>query len=451
VSETQFQAGQYQLVSVYLANYDRTSEIEISRLISGFVINESMSTPFMSGSTTVFDGQDILSRLPVIGEEFIEFAYTDFFGQTRVNLFLVYSVSDVKYPDESNPTLIQYTLNFVSVPRVLNDSNRIMKSYKDDVVSKYVKSMFDDIYMKPLKDKQIPVKDLHCDTTTAVSNLVIPNYNPTEAFLFFARHAFKIESKTQTFRFFENRDAYFFGTNEYIRDWYGMDGLASATTSYYDQSQGLTLPNAHLYSYNYLPNLGPENQFRIMSNMISLDFGEKVNSMNDIKYGAYKKRLSEINILNGTAQTIPVYSIQDDYKENNVKLPHSNNFINDTMTEKHLRFVIKDYSGAGDPSGPAVRTDLNYMELYTRKSSYFYHFNQNTVEATIYGKNAIVAGSVINLQLPLRRRVDKDRSGSVEIDLERSGYYLVNEVKNIFQNKTYTQNLKLSRYGIGTK
>jgi len=450
VSNTQFQAGQYQLVSVYLSNYDRSSKIEISQLISGFSINESMSTPFMSGSTTVFDGQDILSRLPVIGEEFIEFKYTDFFGQTRTDMFLVYSVSDVKYPDESNPTLIQYTLNFVSIPRVLSDSNRIMKSYKDDVISTYVKSVFDDVYMKPLKDKQLKTKVLHCDTTTNIINLVIPNYTPTETFLFFARHAFKSESKTQTFRFFENRDAYFFGTNEYVRDWYGIDGVSS-TTGYYDQSQGLTLPNAHIYSYNYLPNLGPENQTAIMSNVISFDFGEKVNSINDIKYGAYKKRISEINILNGTAQTIPVYSIQDDYKEKNVKLAHSNNFINDTMTDKHLRFVIKDYSGAGDPSGPAVRNDMNYMELYTRKTSYFYHYNQNTFEATIYGKNAIVAGSVINLQIPLRKRVDSTRSAGAEIDLERSGYYIVNEIKNVFQNKTYTQNLKISRYGIGTK
>ena len=450
MSDTQFQAGQYQLVSVYLSNYDRTSKIEISQLITGFTINESMSTPFMSGNTTVFDGQDILSRLPVIGEEFIEFRYTDFFGQTRTDTFSVYSVSDVKYPDESNPTMIQYTLNFVSIPRVLSDSNRIMKSYRNDIISKYVKSLFDDIYMKPLKDKQLPTKELHSDTTDNINNLVVPNYNPTETFLFFARRAFKSESKTQTFRFFENRDAYFFGTNEYVRDWYGMDGLSSATTAYYDQSQGLTLPNAHVYSYNYLPNLGPENQLAIMSNAISLDFGEKVNSINDIKYGAYKKRISEINILNGTAQTIPVYSIQDDYKEKNVKLAHSNNFINDTMTDKHVRFVIKDYSGAGDPSGPEVRPDMSYMELYTRKTSYLYHYNQNTVEATVYGKSAIVAGSVINLQIPLRKIADNNRSGD-EVDIERSGYYLVNEVKNVFQAKTYTQNLKLSRYGIGIK
>jgi hypothetical protein len=112
--------------------------------------------------------------------------------------------------------------------------------------------------------------------------------------------------------------------------------------------------------------------------------------------------------------------------------------------------VIKDYSGAGDPSGPEVRSDMNYMDLYTRKTSYLYHYNQNTVEATIYGKNAIVAGSVINLQIPLRKIADNNRSGD-EVDIERSGYYLVNEIKNIFTDKTYTQNLKLSRYGIGTK
>lgn len=415
-----------------------------------------MSSPFVYGKTTVFDGDDILSTLPVIGEEFIEFTYTDIFGQTRVDEFMVYSVSDVKYPDESNPTMIQYTLNFVSIPRVLTDGFRIMKGFSGQTIKDYAKNIYDNNIKSVLEKRKLKTKEFHSETTDVVKTLVIPNYNPTDAMLFLARHAYRSDSSspnqkpTQTFRFFENRDAYFFATNEYVKDWYG--NLSTGSQNYLNQKSNLTLPDAHVFTYNYLPDMSPEAQQMQMFNIISIDFGEKVNTINDIKYGAYKKRLGQIDILNGTAQILPTYEFSNEYSDMNLKLPHSPEFINDAISDKYLRYVIKDYATPADPEGTAVRADMNYSDLYTRKSTYLYHYKQNSVDITIYGRNNIVAGSVIYLNLPLRKRLSNDqRMDSSAIDVERSGYYLVDEVKNIFANKSYIQKMTLSRYGIGTK
>lgn len=458
MSDALFQAGQYQLVSVYLRNYIRSSNIEISNLIVGFTINESMSSPFVYGKTTVFDGDDILSTLPVIGEEFIEFTYTDIFGQTRVDEFMVYSVSDVKYPDESNPTMIQYTLNFVSIPRVLTDGFRIMKGFSGQTIKDYAENIFKNNIASVLTNKKLKAKDLISETTDVVKTVVIPNYNPTDAMLFLARHAYRSDASsvnqkpTQTFRFFENRDSYFFATNEYVKNHYGNINADNSTQYYLNQKSNLTLPDAHVFSYNYLPNMSPEAQQMQMFNIISIDFGEKVNTINDIKYGAYKKRLGQIDILTGTAQILPTYEFSNEYSDMNLKLPHSPEFINDAMSDKYLRYVIKDYSIPGEPQGPGLKADTNYSDLYTRKSTYLYHYKQNSIDVTIYGRNNIVAGSVIYLNLPLRKRLSNDqRMDSSAIDIERSGYYLVDEVKNIFANKSYIQKMTLSRYGIGTK
>jgi hypothetical protein len=448
VSDASFQAGQYQLQSVILRNYARTSQLDITGLIVGFRTTESMSSPFIYGKTTVFDGNDIISTLPIIGEEYIEFNYTDFFGMNRIEEYMVYSVSDIQYPDDNNSTLIQYTLNFVSIPRIFTDATRIMKGLSNDKISEYVKQLFNDTFKKTVEDKGLKSKELYVQYTDEVQTLIIPNYTATEAFMFFARHAFNASSKTQTFRFFENRDKYFFATNEEVEKIYGgtVDG---GSANSYQLADGLTLPDAHTFVWNYLPNIGPDNAKASMFYITSIDFGEKVNTINDIKYGAYKKKIAQIDLLNGTVLAIPTYSIKDDFNKKNQKLSHSDQFISENMPDKYVRYLIKDYAASGEPTGPAIKPDMHYADLYDRKTSYMYHYRQNSIDITVYGNNKIVAGSVINIQLPLRKVATPETASA--IDIERSGYYAADSIENIFANKTYVQKITLSRYGTGMK
>lgn len=455
MSDVQFQAGQYELISVYLRNYRRTSNIEISNLIAGFTINESMSSPFMYGKTTVFDGLDIMSTFPIIGEEFIEFTYKDFYGDVRKDEFMVYSITDIQYPQEANPTMLQYTLNYVSVGKILTDGYRIMKGYRNGTIGHadmtqpcYVKSVFDEYYKANFTNKGLPCKDLNIlSTTDGPINLVVPNYTPLETFLFLARHSFNSDSKTQTFRFFENRDKYYFASNEAIKDHYGNgDNLKNKGQL---PNGNAYMPLAQTYTYNYLPDMQPSSAYIQMDRIIDVNFGEKVNTANDIRYGAYQKRIGQIDLLNGTAQTLPTYSFKQDFSEKNEKLAHSPEFISDTMPNKYVRYIIKDYAVGGEPTGPAIKYDMKYADLYDRKGTYLYHYKQNSIDITTYGKNRVVAGSVINIQLPLRKIASSESIS--QIDVERSGYYLADTVQNVFQAKTYTQRITLSRYGIGMK
>lgn len=440
------QAGQYELVSVYLTNYKRDSGVEVSALMSGFTINESMSAPFLSGKTTIFDSDNILSRLPVIGEEFIEFTYIDFFGKTRTDTFMVFSVSDIKYSDPIDQSIIQYTLNFVSPPRVLTDSFRVMKAFRNQKISDYAKQHFDETFKIAMDRQRLKSKEIDIEPTDNIQNFVIPNLTPTETFLFFARYAYKSDSNTLSYRFFENRDSYFFGTNEYINKRY--DTKVSETEM--RPPSPLQDGKVKNFYYNYLPNMDAPSQYTLMYNIRDINFGEKVNTLDDINKGAYKRNVVAIDVLNGT-QLIPdtPYSILDDFSTDKVKLPHSKQFIDEVISDRYTRFVLKDYTAPADVSGPAVRPDANYSDIYNKKGSYFYQYQQNSIEVEIHGHNDIVAGSIINLQLPLRTKANSNATQL--IDVERSGYYQVDAIKNEFLNKEYKQKLTLSRYGIGTE
>ncbi len=61
---------------------------------------------------------------------------------------------------------------------------------------------------------------------------------------------------------------------------------------------------------------------------------------------------------------------------------------------------------------------------------------------TIFGRNNIFAGSVIDLDLNYAKDVVKQ-------DKEKSGRYIVESIENVFYENTYRQKVVISRSGIG--
>lgn len=445
------QAGVFTLQSAMLSTYDRSKNIDIKNLILGFTISESMSRMSVRGSTTVFDSLQIMKIFPIIGEEFIEFTYTDYFDQTRTDTFFVYSVSDVKYPDDNNSSILQYTLNFVSVPKVITDDHVIMRAYnaknsKSGIISDYVQQVYDEYYKRPIEAIRLKPKEIVIEPTDSRQNVVVPNLTPEEAILFFARRSYSNNSKTQTYRFFENREKFYFATNDYVQNagqnfvGYG-NGLIDPILAL---AAGIKDASVPIFRFNYQPDLGPERQQALMHEIINVNFGDRVNTIADIRSGAYKKTIYEVDMLYGT-QTKTEYDFSADFDQADQKLIHEGRFKEDNLTKSFVRFVLKDYSSIGAPEGSSTKNNTFYPELYTKKDTYFYHYKMNTIDVTIYGRNSLFAGDIIELEL-----IERDSTPTNEIDVERSGRYFIESIENIFLENTYTQKLTLSKYGVGS-
>lgn len=451
MSNTLKQAGVFTLQSAMLSTYDRSKNIDIKNLILGFNITESMSKMSVRGTTTVFDGLQLMKTFPIIGEEFIEFTYTDYFDVTRTDTFFVYSVSDVKYPSDNNSSILQYTLNFVSVPKVITDDHVIMRAYNSrnsqgGIISDYVQQVYDEYYKRPIEAIQLTPKEIVIEPTDSTQDLVIPNLTPEETILFFARRAYSNNSKTQTYRFFENREKFYFATNDYIQNagqnfvGYG-NGLVDPNLA---QAVGQTSTTIPVFRVNYQPDLGPERQQALMYEIIDVNFGDRVNTITDMRSGAYKKTIYEVDMLYGT-QTKIEYDFSTDFDQPGQKLIHEGRFKDENLTKSFVRFVFKDYSSIGAPSGEATKQNTFYPELYTKKDTYFYHYKMNTIGISIYGRNSLFAGDIIELEL-----IERASTPTNEIDVERSGRYFIESIENIFVENTYTQKLTLSKYGVGS-
>jgi len=427
-------AGRYSLNAVTLRKFSGGASVPIINEIVGFNIFESMKSPAMHGTVTVFDKKNLMRDFDIKGEEVIEFDYADWWGHQRIMTFFVYGISNVRYPDDdrSNGAFIQYTLNFVSAEKVFTEDKAVMKSYKGRKISDYVQEVYDEFYVGSLKKFQ--PKRISIQPTTGELDLVIPNLTPEQTMEFFARRAFSSESRNSMFRFFENRNGFFFGDPDFI----------SRSSLQLDASD--VTPK---YFYNIKGDISAEGQESVMRTIMSAHFGDKVNTVDDIDSGGYRRQLVELDMITGIVGVrSPSFDIIPDFQSPREKVVHDPSFVNEVMNLENPRriFVFKDYASAGQPGGDFVPPDRFLSEILEKRPTYEHHYRYNTVQITIHGDNSLFVGGLIDLEFDERHEPD----GKVpQVDKERSGRYYIESIDNIFFNNMYMQKCTVSRFGVG--
>jgi hypothetical protein len=430
------QTGHFTLLAFKIKSLDGKKEIDISKVIHTFNIEESMEKTSIRGAAVVYEVYDLIQSFPLKGEELIEITYTDFFEVERTEHMFLYSITNMEYNNNAGNFMNKYTIHFVSIGKFIADQKRIQKSYGSQGVNSKISDFVIDTFQEYYKN-EYNKKDFVVELTTGETKFVIPNYTPDQAMNFFAKRAFSSENLGQTFRFFESRDKYFFITNAELFKLaknnlgYG-DGLIDPKLG---EAAGIENKPIHIFRRNYAKDNRPDRQREMMYEILSIATPKLVNSVDDINAGAYFKEFYEIDLLNNVINK----NLYDHGTSANT-LFHNQDFINETMVNRpNQSYVIKDYSTEGQ-GGSAIRPDQRYLDLYTRKKTEFYHYNNNKVACKIYGRNDIFAGSVIDLEL-----YEVKVQGGTDIDQMRSGRYLVNDVNNIFHESVFVQDLVISK------
>lgn len=447
------QAGHYALKSFKIIPQSGTPAVDIKMLIHKFNIIESMSSGNVRGSAVVYDANDLITKMPIRAEEYIEISYTDYFDEEITETYFLYSITDVGYAKEDSPDMVKYTLNFVSLGKLFSENFRVAKTYRptptSSTISDYVKELFDEYYVKPVAAASKPTKEIDVTPTVGQQSYVIPRMTPEQAMHFFSRKAYTSDqaNKSQSFRFFETRQKYYFATNEYMAQSVATGGVGYGTGAVDPRlasAAGIQGKSKIVYTRNYATDRTADAQTAAMSRLLALDFGVKTDTIGDINSGAYYRNAYEVDMINGTLNKVEYNHFE--FNSGDLKFPHEQSFVDQYINKPKERFIIKDYASAGAPTGSHVPPDRNYSALHNVKTSYFYHYDKNKVSATIYGRNTIFAGSVITLELS---KHTADATGQFQRDEERSGDYIIESVENLFSENIYTQKLVLSRSGIG--
>lgn len=429
-------AGTFKLKKMEIRKYNESggSSGDLRYLVHEFSITESIKSGYVFGSAKIYDGVGIFHDLPIVGEERLIIEYEDFLGSSRTEEFFVYSITEIESFLKNQDTVIGYRLNFVSIGKFFSHTHIVNRCIAEGFgtdrtyfpISDQVRVLFNDYYVGENPEYGTK-KSITIESTDGPQKIIIPPLRPEEAMHLMSRKAFSAQSRSQTFRFFENRDGYFFLTMEYLNELFREINGENYPVYYYSSGED---------------DRTPEGEIRKMNNLISYKLDSHNNTLLAITNGEFSKRVGVISpeTRYDTYSTYEYLDERDSYRLDTkaLRTQYSEDFIRQHLSMPVTRYVFKDYAEQGEDSAYAYRPQPYYEEIYNHKPAVFQAFNRKKISAKIYGNNTIVAGSIIFLRLP---RLTQDN----EIDNYLSGQYIVESVNNVFMENTYTQSIDLVR------
>ena len=423
-------AGTYELKSFLLSSYERgeEKEVDIKAIVHTWDLTESIFKGSIRGTAKIYDATGTFYDFPIRGQEKVKIKYTDMKDVEREHDLFVYAVTDVKPSKSNSDTVLEYVLHFTSYAKFVSDTYTVKRCIANGSgasrnyipVSEQAQILFDDYYA-PFTEQE-----LNAHESDGVAKIVIPDMRPEEAMHLFSRKAYSTTHLSSQFRFFENRDTFnFINMEEHIV-------LANKDEQKFLYSSGIV-------------DKTPDAELKKMQTIVSIDYGTYANTLEDIQKGTYTRRLNEIDTLSRVQINHEHHYILErdvyDYPDDNSKLGlfYSEDFIRKHMDHPQETYVFKDYADTDAQGGFGLRPRPNYTNIYNRKGSAVAHYNRNRITVEIFGTNELVAGDVIELDIP------EFREELQRVDESKSGFYLVETVRNVFFENSYRQILSVSK------
>lgn len=392
-------------------------------------IYESVFTPYILADLFLLDGSSLRERFNFSGNEDFTIEFLGYGNDQS----LVYSFKLVEVKAQllnNNLRSKTIAIRLASKELLTNSSQKIAKSYT---------SSSEEIIQDILTNTLLTGKTLTAESTKSPPVTVIPFMSPFEAVDFVRKRSVSDQSLSSSFLFFENKNGYYFITTEtIIKNKNIFNGIVDVPTYFQkedvssnikDSTTAMSDSKSHFLFANYTVNT-PVNVNHLLSDgglnteISQYDFTTKTLSKRLFRNTPNSKIFTE---LTDGKNTVLTNSIFDDYSSGRRKpmmLPYAlykdaenktNNFLYDTLPER-----------------------VCFSNLFTQQRTYI----------DIPGNTRLLAGSIINLEVP--------RHDSMELPNNRnemdSGYYLISSIKHsisITEDSKFSSHLELMRHGRG--
>ena len=198
--------GDFRAGEIILYSYGG-SQLEISGMTAVLNVYQDLDSAFLSGNLMFFDSIGAVNKLPIIGNEFLEFKFRtpiDAKGDEEMNAtnhrFQVYEKRSVRSTQNTQAV----ALFFTSIESIRNERLRVSKS-----LSGSYGEMVDKIF-KTDKTLLNSKKDVFIDPTKGVYKYTFPNCRPAEAVRHMTYMSEPINFKTPDYMFYENNRGFHF-------------------------------------------------------------------------------------------------------------------------------------------------------------------------------------------------------------------------------------------------
>ena len=198
--------GDFRAGEIILYSYGG-SQLEISGMTAVVNVYQDLDSAFLSGNLMFIDSIGAVNKLPIIGNEFLEFKFRnpiDAGGDEEINAtnhrFQVYEKRSVRSTQNTQAV----ALFFTSIESIRNERLRVSKSLTGsyaEMVDKIVKSD-----QTLLNSK----KDLFIDPTLGTYKYTFPNCRPAEGVRHMTYMSEPVNFKTPDYMFYENNRGFHF-------------------------------------------------------------------------------------------------------------------------------------------------------------------------------------------------------------------------------------------------
>ena len=444
-----FNPSRCEIVRAVITSHDGSQSIDVSgNFIGKFKLNQSMSTVAYSGSAFCLDTQGVLESFPLRGEEKMDLHIKSFDLDTVIRLRVrIFKISDIQPANNSDS--VSYTMHFISDTSFKASLHKITAPFKtsikraaQEIFAKY----FNPIESTPafdtergkilpyassrfkLSDQTYP-KNFFITPTVGLTKFIVPDLTPAEAMYFIAARAYNPDTPSQTFRFFETFNNYYFCTDEFfIKDPDIVHNLFFA-------------PDASNEPTNQLAAIERVEEISVLS--------KGIDSAMDIASGSYRNDVIEVDLMRrqfsiskfnfDNSKYIDMSGATRDSSSN----PHSEQFRQEAFTSNNAKkfMVFRNYSRPGDiPSNLSL--DKHLAEIAHNRVAYYHHLNNTSLALTLKGRLDINPGEMVSLDMKMLNSGD-----NTLVNNHLAGKYLVQSaVYDIDEASTLTTLLKVVKF-----
>lgn len=442
-------AGQVTFDDILIVNTEG-EVLDLRTFMVEFVLYEDMFANCLSGKMVLSDGLDLISNLPVRGNELVVVKFrTPTFADSPSNTiekqFRVYSIED---RFNNNDTQSYYTLQLISVEGYADQQLTITGSYKgttDEVANKIYEDYIstDRRFDKPGKKTDLVIGDFpHNSKIKYTSNY----WSPFKNLNFISKRVRGASLQGSDYLFFESNKRFYFtsiealinyGRTNGMLDEYVYEPVEGTFSRRADGKKyiGVTLPDA----FTKIESMQMPKTVDIMQGAMSGYFANAIRG-----YDLTTKKLTEstfdfVENAKAFVRTSEGIPIPDDVR--------GNPFMHTEFVTFNTN-LYTDYGTTDNSELPEGHPAEFYTDRVHYRKSYLSGLENFKFTIKIPGRTDIEIGQIINLKYLSPRTKTAEDDDSTVLDAYLSGPYIITALKHSIKFDKHTITAEIVKNGL---
>ena len=404
--------------------------VDLNDMYTNISISQSIFNSYMTLAIHITESKLVFEELGLKGLQGEEFVMLKFQTPTKhiiENLFYVTGYSPIK--KDAHGLSTSMVLQCVSKEKLINDQMTVNQSFAGGT-SDMAKNIFNNFIIGSEKYKQLKTankdgeqiwkeKPIIVDETIGTQKLIIPGLTPFAAMHFLAVRSFGgSEFPSSFYTFYEGEDAFHFKN---IENW--SDDIAEDPYTFDDSVS--TLPQSHKDFYKNIKYMTPMSMKNTMKGIQKGEFAQKVQAI-------------DFNRKSFTTTNFDMMKERENFNTLGEHFQMSSAFFDMFGAEPvETSIVVDSTKGVFNENIPAIQS---------RRKSYMQLLSHYSMEITIHGDSSIIAGTVIQINLPESGAPERKISGSMY-----SGNWYITRVEHVFDKMVFNTKLTVVKDGLDFK